>query len=67
MEILQVAENEKFLNTLGKLHTWNAYKTKNIYIIPLHLFPAPYIFYSTSHTRASALYCGFIRKYPHVS
>jgi len=70
METLQVAENEKFLNTMGKFHTRHVYKTKkHMYITlnPITPFPRTVPFYSTSYTRATALYCGFIRKYPHVS
>jgi hypothetical protein len=41
MEILQVVENEKFLNTVGKFHTWNVYKT-NKNMCTLHSTPLPH-------------------------
>jgi len=52
MEILQVAENSKFLNTLGKFHMRNTYKTKK----PVHYTKPHYPNYPLSPYRTFLQY-----------
>ena len=56
MEILQVAENWKFLNSLKKFHMRNTYKTKKkyVYITPSPITPLTVPYYCTvRHTHKS--------------
>ena len=62
MEIMQVAESEKFLNTMGKLRMWKFYKTKKTYmyitrtlITPLPLSPES-TFFTVRHKQEQLHY-----------